>query len=172
MNYQRETITEDCIIGALLLLMKNKDFNKISITELYSKAGVPRISFYRHFSSKEKVLKKEIENITMTFLNHSQINFHKDPLEDYFVKLLSHMLEHKDFCSLLYNANLIYLIQEEFDRVFQSVYSEIYDEYKCAFISGGVYNVFYQWLKKDWTESPKQLARRLDEILEKSFVLG
>ena len=49
-------VVEESITTALLELMAKKDFSKISITEIVQKAGVSRVTYYRHFDSKEDVL--------------------------------------------------------------------------------------------------------------------
>ena len=45
------------ITDALLLLMKHKNFNDITIGEITKKAGVNRSTYYRHFSTKESIIK-------------------------------------------------------------------------------------------------------------------
>ena len=49
--------TQEYIITALLQLLHKKAFAQISVTEVCRKAGVSRMSFYRHFESREDVLK-------------------------------------------------------------------------------------------------------------------
>ena len=55
----KQTINQaikEYITQALLLLMQEKAFNMIRISEITTKAGVNRVSFYRNFSSKEDIL--------------------------------------------------------------------------------------------------------------------
>ena len=47
----KEYITE-----ALLQLMKKKEFEKLTIEEITSKAGVNRSTYYRNFKSKEMII--------------------------------------------------------------------------------------------------------------------
>ena len=100
-------------------------------------------------------------------MSASQISYQDDPPEAYFVKLMTHMKNHKDLCDLLYKNQMTYLINDEFNRVFQSVYAGRYDPYKSCFISGGIYNVFYHWLQSGWKETPEKIAARLSDVLEK-----
>ncbi len=44
------------ITNALISLMEEKDYNSISITDITSKAGLSRVTYYRHFDTKEDVL--------------------------------------------------------------------------------------------------------------------
>ena len=54
----REYLTE-----ALMQIMEKKDYGDISVGEIAERAGVHRATFYRHFSSKEDVLRCCISEI-------------------------------------------------------------------------------------------------------------
>ena len=45
---------------ALIILLKEKEFAKISITDLCKKAGVSRMAFYNNFLSLEELLKSVV----------------------------------------------------------------------------------------------------------------
>ena len=52
----KNIVVKESITQALLILMENKDFEKITITDIVNKAGVVRMSFYRNYTSKEDVI--------------------------------------------------------------------------------------------------------------------
>ncbi|GGE38284.1 TetR/AcrR family transcriptional regulator [Streptococcus himalayensis] len=64
-NDQSRKITRESLTTALLLLLNEKDFSQISITELCQKAGVSRTAFYRNYKTKDEVLDDQI----MTYIN-------------------------------------------------------------------------------------------------------
>ena len=167
MKIKREALVSEYITDALLLLMRKRDYRDISITEICKKAGVTRMSFYRNFESKEDILKKWIGAITNDFLIASGISYKKDSGREYFVKLFSHMEQYKDICTALWKADLLYIVKEQFDKVFLTVYKNEYHDYKSYFLSGGIYNVFLLWLVNGCRESPSELADDLENILIK-----
>ncbi len=167
MKIKREALVSDYITEALLLLMKKQDYKSISITQICEKAGVTRMSFYRNFESKEDVLEKWSTGVTDRFLEDSSISYKEDSTREYFIKLFTHMGKHKEISRALYNAGLMHIIKDQFDRVFLQIHKEEYDDYKSYFLSGGVYNVFLLWLINDCQETPEDLADRLSHILEK-----
>ena len=59
----KNIIVKESITQALLILMENKDFEKITITDIVNKAGVVRMSFYRNYTSKEDVILKHLYEI-------------------------------------------------------------------------------------------------------------
>ncbi|MCR5295610.1 MAG: TetR/AcrR family transcriptional regulator [Lachnospiraceae bacterium] len=167
MKPKREALVGDYIEEALLLLMKTKDYGAVSITEICKKAGVTRMSFYRNFESKEDILKKWVGSITASFLADSRISYKNNSSREYFIKLFTHMEQHKDTCLSLYKAGLIYIVKEQFDRVFLEIHEDEYDEYKSFFLAGGIYNVFLLWLINGCRESPSEIADRMENIFKK-----
>lgn len=155
------------ITEVLFKLLSVKRISEISISELCKEAGVGRASFYRNFDSKEDVLKKWLMKTTENFIINSRISFKNDSITDYFIKLFTHLTQYKDICTIFYRAGLIYLIKDEFDRVFIMFYKGIYDEFKSNFLSGGIFNIFLLWLINGCVETPEQLADKLIDIMEK-----
>ena len=52
-----EIFTKENIAYALVEIIKRKDFESITITEIADEANVGRVTVYRNFSSKEAILK-------------------------------------------------------------------------------------------------------------------
>lgn len=52
----QEYYTKHYIVTALFKLMHTTEYSAISISDITSKAGVGRATFYRHFKTKEDVI--------------------------------------------------------------------------------------------------------------------
>ncbi len=148
-----ESITE-----ALLLLMKNQDFTKITITDITKKAGVGRVSFYRNFESKEDILRKYLDHITDDFIVRMNFDFRRDAHKFYIMGLFLHLESHKEFIQILNEAGLIFMIKEQFDRAFLKRADAQTPKYVCYMASGAYYNLFYYWLLGGFKETPEELA--------------
>ena len=59
-----ENNLKDCIFTALILLMEQKDYHQITITDIAKKAGVSRMTYYRTYSSKEDILIQYFNKVT------------------------------------------------------------------------------------------------------------
>lgn len=164
---KRDLSVSEYITNALFELMEGKPYSQISITEITSKADVHRVSFYRCFSSKEEIITKWIRKTTDDFLGNSNISYTTDCLEDYFLKLFTHLENYKNRSKLINQANQIHLLKNEFDYVFMKSYKQNYDSYKSYFISGGIFNIYYYWLINDFKESAKELSLKLVDLLTK-----
>lgn len=54
---------KECIVTALIELMKIKPYNSISITDIANRAGVSRMAYYRNYVSKDDILNKYMEEV-------------------------------------------------------------------------------------------------------------
>ncbi len=167
MRLQSEKYVDKYIIEALFSLMKKKDYNNISITEICEKAGTGRMSFYRNFNSKEDIIRQWITNTTNTFLKESDINYKNDSTKDYFIKLFTHLEKYKTEAMLIYKANLFNLLKNEFDDKLINLHQEEYSNYKSYFLAGGIFNVYYFWLINGCKETPHQVAEKLVDLMSK-----
>ena len=48
-------LARECIVTALLQLLKEKPLSALSISEITSRAGVSRMTYYRNYKSKEDI---------------------------------------------------------------------------------------------------------------------
>ena len=147
--------------GALLELMLEKDYTKISIGEIAKKAGVDRSSYYRHFKSKEDiisfffdmVLKESLEGYT----NLSSIDFTL-----YIHSIYTAFFNYRKEILLIHYANLSFLLLDVLSKRFQ--FSELAaqfpltKQYELSYIIGGIYNNLIFWMSRDMKETPDELT--------------
>ena len=80
-NKEANKVTRECLQTALIQLMSQKPFEKITITELVRRSGVSRTAFYRNYESKEEILNEVcrsfIDSLSDSF---SDPTFQKDPV--------------------------------------------------------------------------------------------
>ena len=147
--------------GALLELMLEKDYTKISIGEIAKKAGVDRSSYYRHFKSKEDiisfffdmVLKESLEGYT----NLSSIDFTL-----YIHSIYTAFFNYRKEILLIHYANLSFLLLDVLSKRFQfselAVQFPLTMQYELSYIIGGIYNNLIFWMSRDMKETPDELT--------------
>ena len=155
-----QNLAEEYIITALLELMSIKPYDKISITDIAKRAGVVRITYYRHFDTKEDILIKYFENSKKNF--ESFITFlpkNEDEHYELLFRAFSSFKENKELFKMLSKAKLEYLYLEflnsNFENLYKALKTKVYDGY---FIAGALYNVSMQWLKNDCQGSVKSIT--------------
>ncbi|WP_297436234.1 TetR/AcrR family transcriptional regulator, partial [uncultured Clostridium sp.] len=154
------------ISNAMLEILKEKEFDSISITEICSRAEVARKTFYRNFNSKEDVIKTAIDLKLSEFKGTGILKEMANPLE-LSERYIQFWYDRRDFLKLLLERNLFGILNYKYDIYMQDLRKlmkgdeeetpEI--EYFLKFISGGFWNVLQTWVRKDFKESPKELAK-------------
>lgn len=155
------------ITESLLKLMEEKDFNKITITEIIKNADLTRQTFYRNFDSKEDILYEYVNKLFESCFNEIE----KIPEKNIRMILITYFQywhKNKDFLLLMTKNKLIHQTMDFYypymNKHFnQSVIkfcsnsnSEI--DYMKYFLLGGLIQVKTRWLENDFLETPMELA--------------
>lgn len=154
----RSELSKKYIAESLIYLMRKKDFADITNKDITDKAGLSHITYYRNFSSKEDIIKYYLDDITNEFIKKKKVNYNPSHFKEYLITLFSHLKEQEEIGLLLYKANLIHYIKDEFDKIFSNKARNKKEEYNYYFVSGGLYNIYYNWLISGCKETPEELA--------------
>ncbi|MGL4760607.1 MAG: TetR/AcrR family transcriptional regulator [Sarcina sp.] len=162
------------ISNAMLEILKEKEFDNISITEICSKAEVARKTFYRNFSNKEDIIKSSIDLKLSEFKSTGVLDKMVNPI-DVSEPYIQFWYDRRDFLKLLYDRNLFSILNYKYDIYMQDLRRLIKGEeeetpeieYFLKFISGGFWNVLQTWVRKDFKESPKELAKLTTMYMER-----
>lgn len=164
-NLQNELIKE-CIFVALMILMEEKCFYEITITEIAKKAGVSRMSYYRNYSSKEDII---ISYLDRMFENYLKIisDYGKD---DYYHRKYWFLICFKENERLVRNLihhELTYLVLERMNKLADRVckltineksYLPDMDLQNVRFATGGLFNVILNWINSGMTVREEEIA--------------
>lgn len=109
------------ITKALFALMKEKSLSGVQITELVSRAGVARASFYRNYSSKEDVLITLIQDVLEQF--RADMHAGQGGFYCYENVLLSfqYFLRYRDYVLDLCRSGFLSALLEELNRFHESI---------------------------------------------------
>lgn len=154
----QSNVSKKYLAEALILLMKKKDYTKITNKDITDKAGLSHITYYRNFKNKEEIIKYYLDEITNEFIKNKKVDYNPNFFKDYIITLFTHLKEKEEIGLLLYKANCIHFIKDEFDKIFYNKAKNKKEEYNYCFISGGLYNIYYNWLINGCIETPEELA--------------
>jgi len=166
--------SQEMITKALLDLMKEKPYPKITISEIADRANRVRRTFYAHFKSKEEVLECHIDQIIEDYIEYyAQLEDHSElSLAEVYFKLWA---EHIDFVLLLKKNDLLILLKgfekylEELDNHFEAFkcfgISEDAVEYAPMFYAGALWSTLDKWIENGMQESPGQIGQLFSELI-------
>ncbi|WFR55815.1 TetR/AcrR family transcriptional regulator [Anaerocolumna sp. AGMB13025] len=164
-NKETNRLTREAICTALVLLMKNQVFDKISITDLVKRAGVSRTAYYSNYSSKQEILYDLVDSLILEIneklLPYTDESNGKAKYPREFIKVMLNVFyQRKDIYKTLYEAHFNHII---LDRLNQSMLSRLQDKsneniYRIYFNAGALYNVFSKWIQSEMTETIDEMT--------------
>lgn len=172
-EYRSAARSKRLIREAFMKLLKEKELEKITVTDIVKQADINRSTFYAHYPDVQGLLEElenEIIDSTMEILNEtSYVNIIKDPYPA--LSAIGRTIEEKqDFYKILMMTNGAIRYEEELTEYFvqqianspefpNSIRKSPYFALRVSFFAGGIVSAYKQWLKGEVTCS-------LDEISE------
>ncbi|MDO5337892.1 MAG: TetR/AcrR family transcriptional regulator [Eubacteriales bacterium] len=166
-NEESNRLTRECLQTALVYLMSEKCFDKITVTELVKRSGVSRTAFYRNYSSKEEIL-AEMSNDFLKQLTASLSTprYMEHPYEWYY-DFFQEINKHAELFGLLLQAHLPMDTLFGPDGILELVHpsSSIRERYHNLALEGAFTKILVYWFKSGRKESSEEMAAMCAEIL-------
>lgn len=153
-----QKLVKECIFTALLLLMEQKNYQDITITDITKKAGVSRMAYYRNYASKEDILREQAKETFTTLASYSD-NQARPDASSFYKHFFMEVRNNQGVISNLQRAGLLETFWDEFMDYLARIYST-YFQWQIAdngasdifyFFSGGLLNLIKKWVDKDKT---------------------
>lgn len=178
--------TRQSLRTALMELIKEKDYDALSIEEITERANVGRTTFYLHYKDKDDLL---MEEFTTTIYERvqtlSEIPFsvwlpvsknddeNNKPLQPLLL-VFQHIHDHSElYYLLLQSANsnriverirkvstdaIIKFVETKMETDPIPVLSEVPIEFFAAFFSGALLSIVNWWIKEDMHHTPEEVT--------------
>ena len=172
---QRSTIA---IKEAFLNLLKEKDFNYITISEIVKNANYNRGTFYSHYASKEDLLDEIIQDtltemtrqIRVPYVDQQKVNMNKMKAED--ITLFDYFIENKELFDMLLSKHIRIDFRYQLAKAIEKLFIEEYQyeleeantlEPKWLYVyrAHGVAAVILRWIEDGYKESPLYMAEQI-----------
>ena len=98
--------TKKILFDSLLKLMKNKNFEKIKISDICEESLINRSTFYAHYEDKYDLLMGLFEEQKLTLLKELKDNENMTFSKEYLMEMLSILIDHIDENRETYSAIL------------------------------------------------------------------
>ncbi len=158
-RHQSNQIVRENIGNALMMLMKKKTLSEITVTEIITKAGVARASYYRNFKNKEDIIHSYIASLL--------VKIRKDKIrEENFSTSTYEKILGLFRCFEKYKDNLQAFEDSVLTKIIANILSDIHitgferkdDGYYSAAFNGALEGTVKRWFKNGCSESPKEMA--------------
>lgn len=177
---QRIAITKRLLKESMLRLLKEKELDKISVTELCRDAGINRATFYRHYEIPRDVLIEIEKDLYHELKRVVGLPVSPEDIKPSIERLCRYTEQHIDLLRIIIRCNS----DTDFVTFINEIYTEIWGElgklgiiqYLDAevikaltiYCAGGSYFILRHWLLGDIRKSAEQMASCLYELLNKT----
>lgn len=168
----RQRQLEQC----LLELMLAGDYSQITISDISSRAGISRKSFYRYFNSKEGCLYALVDHAVFDgaalYLPNLVDSYTLQSTHERFFRYwkeqrrLLDALTRNNLSLVLAERMLHYTVQEEqeFHRLMPFTTSDQHE--RNLFYIGGVMSLMLEWHRSGYQKSVAQMSRILTDLIK------
>lgn len=153
---------------ALGRLLQEKALSAISVSDLTAEANVSRMAFYRNYNDIEDILTEHLREVVEQY-REEDISVDGESgnycSKEYMEHCFDFFYRHREFLSMLIQCGLgdLFLaeITEYLIEKWTSDGGEIVKTIEMSAFAGAIYNTYRFWQKKEFQQSPEQLARIL-----------
>ena len=173
--------TKKVLFDTLIKLMRQKNFDKIKISDICDEALINRSTFYAHYEDKYELLDDFIEDLKISLLKDLEDKVNNVTTKEYIMKLLSILIDHIDEKRDIYSAILLnnrngflvdFLIdvieRESLERLKNNndiMKSELPLDILVQFYAGGLINVCMSWLTRKEKYNKEELLEFIDKLI-------
>lgn len=162
-------LLKECMADALLQLMTEKSFEKISFQEIALRAGVGRSSWFRNFSSKEEALCFKLVQLW----NRWEEQHGLDKCSRYTIENVAAYFAFnysiRDSLKTIYAAQCHSCVYDAFYQVvLPQSGAGVAETYEIRFYTLGLYGLLSEWVGRDFQESPEEMADIFNRIVSQS----
>lgn len=181
---KRSIQSSEWIYEALKELIQDKDYSKITITDIVNKANLGRTTFYRNFESIDDVLKMKCEDKFNEFRKYCIDYYISHEFEDktFLKPFLRYWYHNSEIIELLIKANRESIIKECITKeveFFINASSIDKNQVICShlnyFIEMRVANsisILTEWIKNDKDIAPDDLANIISSQVKESLSMN
>ncbi len=145
---------------AILILMKEKPFDKITITELCKKAGVSRMAFYKNYHDTEELLLDIFIDGNTEMIEEIGSPFRNTTGYEWFYTMFCVIEQYSEMLQLLFDAGFQYkYLTVVNELVLHNPAIENKDKYKRLIWTGAIVNVLIEWVEGGMVEPKEEMAK-------------
>lgn len=158
-NAEQKQFFQRCLYDALMQLMQEKKFEKISIGELCDRAGVSRMTYYRSYNNKEDILLQHLDECFAEYMTDLQV-------QDFYGVALSFFRywqgKEQQFLLAVIRSGLSPQLTDKFydylDQIIPKMANEGVRPYVRSFLAGGLHRMLVDWMRENADTSPEEMA--------------
>ncbi|MFR5876592.1 MAG: TetR/AcrR family transcriptional regulator [Eubacterium sp.] len=183
-EYKSSIRSKNMIRTAFFELAKDKDINKITITDIIKAANINRGTFYAHYADINDFqlkINNDIINSIRQILSTVDLNEINTPLP-VLIKFSEFLQNDIDFFKIIFSSTVSDKFIEELQKLFvnemknnkcidKKIRSSDEFDYRADFYAGGIAQIYKNWFKGNYDCSLNDIAYIINEIIKKNSLI-
>lgn len=167
-NEESNKLTRECMKTALISLMNEKPFDKITITELVKKSGVSRTAFYRNYNTKEDIILDICNEIFTAISNSIFSDKYKNNSYQLFYDYFYKIKENENDFRLLVKAGISQATPIKLENVLEKIIpcTTIKSHYKLITFETAFFSIVVDWFNNGMKEDISFMANFCNDFLK------
>lgn len=172
--------TKNTLFNSLIVLMAEKSFDEIKVSDICNKSLINRSTFYTHYNDKYDLLFDYINTLKANLLKSLENNKHIVNTKEFYVEMIRLSIEHIDnerniYYSVLMSNKDTIITEMLLDVTIKDINKRIeYDnlnknniptEIFVSFYLGAVISVIISWLKSNGKYSKEEICSYINELI-------
>ncbi|WP_164669919.1 TetR/AcrR family transcriptional regulator [Virgibacillus doumboii] len=174
--------TQESLRHALLLLLKTKSLESITIAELCRSAKINRGTFYLHYKDVYGVFEHYLEEITEDLRvsyeePYNKTNYNIQNIEADMIKIFHHVKKYQDFYQIIFDERMpmmyFYLlfdtvrsfVKESVNKEFLEAEPDINVDLLISYQTNAILGILIEWHRQGYRTSIQVLNHQLIAIL-------
>lgn len=167
---------------ALLELMEEKDYKKITVREISEKSTLNRATFYLHYYDKDELLEQMLQDALEQLrisVQVKDIEFKYDSENPHpiFIRLFNNMIEQNRFFKVMLVQEKVPFFTESVREIIETLVEKathymvedkiefkVPVEMSIAYITSAYLGVIIWWLENDMPYTPAHMAKQLTRL--------
>ena len=187
-NDLRVIKTKQLLKDALLALIKEMNFESISVKKLTDRAQINRSTFYAHFYDKYDLLEKTINDELLSFVKEAapksgeELTSVNTP-KSFYLRATQYIYQHAEFFKIMMGENGISSFQQQFLQIIKRYMANhlekfhphpdelgIPREFLISYVAHAYVGVISYWLESEMQYSPQYVAEKLADMTVKGLL--
>jgi len=168
---RRTLYSKKVIIEAFLLLLQEKNLNKITVTNICKVADINRGTFYSYYNDPFDLMRSIEEELIEKMMSTINISGEENILNE----LLKLILINKELCKIIFNEkNISHVLNTVLNSAHDITIAEIkkklpnanetHLEYFFTYSTGGIIKVIRKWINDDMNIPTEEVVQILESM--------
>lgn len=174
---RRSRRAREAIDAAALSLMRERDFESISVSDIAKRADVNRATFYHHYVDKYDWLEQCIRNRLQEVVEVQRfIRFNSGPDDQFekFIQIFQHFDKNFDFYSLMLHNEGTLFFQKRFKEIIRELVKEkaslaaasaLEFDFLINYVASAFSGLVEWWIENNRPLPPETMAKNMNALL-------